>query len=253
MRQVILMTGMLFFAVLACDSSSALVNFADSGCKKGQSSALTAGYAETSHALLATDAAQYNGLTCLSWDATGTTLKIDCLNFGGGCGVKWQGEAEVADGNAVKLFANHEPEDFGGEIGTSCAQAACGSCIYDWSFEIKGIDASKNSPLTLTEGGSCASRTDTYTTTLPLASKKKSAVCRYAEYGLLTWAGGSNGTINMPCRGVPCDDGLACTKMPDDLSENAAICLKTCTADADCPLDGLLKCTEGLCKLAETW
>ena len=255
-------------ALAACSSDSrtvkegsALLNFGDSGCKRDQGEALTAGPGVSRHALLTTEAAPYSGLTCFSWDATGATLKIDCLNFGGGCSIKWQGDAVAAGGNTVTLYASHEPEDLGGTIGTACANATCGSCIYDWSYEVKGIDAAKDSPLTLIEGGSCASRIETYTASLPLATKKKGALCRYTDYGLLVWGLQNSGTLHNPC-GItaeeqthisPCVEGLVCTKMGVQYSQDVDICLKPCSADADCPLDGLLKCDAGLCKLKETW
>ena len=241
-------------------AGTALVKFNDSGCKKGETAALTAGLAASKHALLTTDGAQYEGLTCVSWDATGNTLKVDCLNFGGGCGVPWQGQAQVTDGNALNLFARHDYELIGGLL--ECSGAACGSCIYDWSYEVKGIDTSKDSPLTLQSGPPC-DRAHDYSMTLPLATTKKGSICRYAEYGLLTWANGEMGTIHMPCRDpydyppdqppTPCDEGLECTKMAPGSYRDSTICLQTCPTDADCPLDGLLKCTNGLCKLADTW
>jgi hypothetical protein len=133
--------------------------------------------------------------------------------------------------------------------------AACGWCIYDWAYEVKGLDLSKDAPAEVISGPPCDKTPDVYNYTLPLASKSSGIVCDYIEAGVLSWTSmdGRMGRLHMPCREQtasygPCDDGLTCTNMPTN-----SICLKTCTQDSDCPLSTLLKCTDGLCRLARTW
>ena len=240
-------------------AATALVAFNDSGCKKGDIAALTSGLAASRHTLLTVDGTQYAGLTCFSWDATGSTLKVDCLNFDGPCVNTWQGEAQVAEGNALMLGTVEQNRTATGE----CASAGCVGCIYDWSYEVKGVDTSKDSALTLTLSDTCATYSHSYSHTLPLASRKSGVLCRYADYYDILMTSSQTGTVDMPCRTpnnyqpdqppVPCDTGLACTKMTINGNANAALCLKAGAADADCPLDGLLKCDKGVCVLKETW
>jgi hypothetical protein len=246
----------LFAISYGCSSSSTdpLTSFSASACKKENGQSLKAGVYGSVHQPLTTDTAVYDGLTCISWDATGTTLKTDLINFSGGCSIEWQGSAETSAGNSLTLHANHEPKVPGDE--NTCMYAACGWCIYDWAYEVKGLDLSKDSPAEIVSGLPCdKSNVEIYNYTFPLASAKTGVVCDYMDPNVLAWIsmGSGAGKLHMPCRDVSsaqghCNTGLACTKMTSN-----SICLKTCAQDSDCPLPDLLKCTDGLCRLVQTW
>lgn len=242
--------GICVMMLAACSlADTPLVSFNDSGCKGGDSRPLTAGLVSQGGALLTKDSADLDGLTCFSWDATGATLKIDCINFRDGCGVTWSGDATVEDGNAVTLFAKDD-----------CMRAACGSCIYDWSYEVKYVNPGRDVRLTLVKGGSCnPDGTVPFSATLPLSSMSSGVLCRYSGNGL--WPDALSGSLHRPCRdsgdsssdSTPCDEGLVCASTSDMNGDPVDLCLAACAADTDCPLDGLLKCEEGLCNLKETW
>ena len=99
-------------------------------------------------------------------------------------------------------------------------------------------------------------RAGVYDATLPLTAKPTGVICRYLQDSM--YSGYYPGALLTPCRKVPegdsttfpCAAGLTCGEVASDIRK---LCLKVCAADADCPLDGLLKCDGGVCVLKETW
>ena len=251
LRSSLVWAGTVSVLVAACssdDSSSSkpkdgtLVAFQGSACKK-----------ESGQALTAQDA--YAGLSCVRWKpgSSSGSLKIDLTNFEGACGAEWKGQATEVDG-ALELRS----------VNPSCSLAGCGSCMYDWSFEVK-VDTQKDLPLSLvTDPCPGDQPPETQTTTLPLSSTPQGELCRYASTGGLSWQAGSLGTCGqayMPCRSPngmcqpagsepPCDAGLTCA---DAAKAGDQVCHATCKADGDCTIAGILTCQAGLCKPAKPW
>ncbi|MBE7485891.1 MAG: hypothetical protein HS104_38705 [Polyangiaceae bacterium] len=239
-----------FCLVAACgsdDSSSSssggsLVSFKGSACKKeGNSSALTAEEA-------------YAGLQCVRWKSVDAdTVKIDLLNFEGACGAEWKGQAKEVDGGLELRLAN-----------PGCLLAACGVCIYDWSFEVKAKGGADLPVNIVTDPCPGEQTPETLAATVPLGSAAEGELCRYADHGALGWQASSLGTCGkayMPCRtgsdmcagsgGEPeCEAGLTCA---DGASAGEKICHATCTGDGDCAPTGTMKCDGGLCRPAKPW
>ena len=53
------------------------------------------------------------------------------MNLEGACGAQWEGAALVNDDGSL-TFRLDNPK---------CLVASCGWCIYDWSFEVSGVEA----------------------------------------------------------------------------------------------------------------
>lgn len=222
-------------------SGGALVGFTGSACKKERAAqALTAAEARA-------------GLQCVRWAPSEGGLEITLLNFDGACGAEWEGRATTT-GAGLELRA----------VNPGCLLAACGSCIYDWTFVVQPPAASALALTIVRDPCPGQQPPETDEVTLPLASAPSGELCRYAEAGALAWQAMALGTCGqplMPCRtgggmcdlgdaGAPCEAGLTCAP---GASEAAAICHPTCSADADCALPGLLSCQAGLCRPVAPW
>lgn len=221
---------------------NSLVSFQGSACKKESGG----------QALTANEA--YAGLQCIRWKPIdASTLKIELLNFEGGCGAQWKGESHVTDSGLELRVVN-----------PGCMLAACGSCMYDWSFD---VHAAKDADLALSmvEDPCPGQQTPTtVTATLPLSTTPEGELCRYASHGGLGWQASSLGTCGqayMPCRNPndmcsqgsaadPCEAGLTCA---DGASSSEQVCHAPCTTDADCAPTGILTCQTGLCRPAKPW
>jgi hypothetical protein len=190
-----------------------------------------------------------DGLTCVEWtrgEAGALTLALH--NFAEPCGDTYLGRASVAGDGALELSVYKD----------ICAVAKCGTCVFDFEFELQNIDAA--APLRLRIGSSaCESQPATYEDELelPIDREDTGIVCRQLDHGALSWyARGrdSCGQANMPCG--PCDEagatscaeGLACTALADGDSR----CLVSCAASDDCPA-GLTSCEAGVCQASKTW
>lgn len=244
-----LAVSLSFVAVSACGSDDAasasgdgsLVAFKGSTCKKENAGALTA--EDT-----------YAGLQCVRWTTVDAdTVKIELLNFEGGCGAQWKGEAKAVDAGLELRLVN-----------PGCLLAACGSCMYDWSFDVRAKGAA-DLPLSIVTDPCPGEQTpDQDTATLPLGTTAEGELCRYANHGALGWqamALSACGKAYMPCRiggGMcepngsepECDSGLTCA---DGASATAKVCHANCTGDSDCAPTGTMKCDGGLCRPAKPW
>ena len=245
------------FAGKEATSVSALRSFNAGPCKKHQVADIDglvprAGISAEKHPELA-------GLQCMVWrtDTANRRLLVDLVNFHEGCGVEWEGDVEVAsDGITLKL------------INPGCAQASCGWCIYDWSFDVETAAAESDLPVTITVDD-CPDKAGVNTTLhaeIPAASESGRS-CRYANfYALEDQAAtlGGLGTAFMPCSGAEmngggdasswsCGEGLVCTDVTGR-EYPSPICLPSCEVDADCPLPELLTCdAAGACVIAAPW
>ncbi len=253
--------GVLFAAapsVWACGTSENehtgnLVSFVGSPCKKEAPADAGTGIIEQA-LLTAVDGAALAGLQCVAWERAGTDgLKIDLVNFEGACGAQWRGSASVsADGSLALRLDNPQ-----------CLIASCGWCIYDWSFEVRGVGAASPLPVGISID-TCpgAQPLRTYQLELPVAGSPEGVLCRYANYSALGWQAqptGTCGTLDLPCEGTSmcssttersCDTGLVC-----DTNGTAEqyICLAPCAVDADCPSASVLACQAGFCRPADNW
>jgi hypothetical protein len=220
--------------------SGAVVVFQSSACKKDETNAQALSTADP-HA----------GLKCIRWQPLdGGKLRFELTNFEGACGAKWAGKAIAGDAG-LELWATNP----------SCLLAACGWCIYDWTFDV-AAPAVANLPFSIvTDPCPGEQEPERVTATLPLSTSPEGELCRYAHHGALSWqaaALGSCGQVGMPCLGgsdmcsvgasaEPCDTGLTCA----DGAAGLEVCHTPCTAD--CGSSGILTCQEGLCRPANPW
>lgn len=235
--------------------ASPLKGFGDSGCKKLAKTSLEQKTLSQKQAVVSSAyGVETAGLKCFAWESAGTTLKVDLYNFEGPCGAEWTGNAKLDDEGALSL----------GLENPGCRVASCGWCIYDWSFELEGIDTSK--PLSVVLGiDKCPGTGDIVSASavLPLDSQAEGISCNYANWNALTWQAaylGTCGTVGMPCRNgisglcsegpTDCEDGLVCGAAGAP-GENT--CIKACSSDVDCGSSGVLRCEESLCRPKSNW
>jgi hypothetical protein len=238
----------------ASEGNGNLVSFVGSPCKKEASAAAPVG--STQQALVTSvDGQALVGLKCIAWEATGTDgLKVDLVNFEGACGAQWSGSSTV-DANGSLALRLENP---------GCRVASCGWCIYDWSFEVRGVGSSSALPVSITID-TCPGQqaVETYQATLPVSSSPEGLLCRYANWDALGWqamATNACGSLHMPCVGtsmcsstvttLSCNAGLVCDT---NGTADQFVCLAPCTVEADCPGAGTLSCESGLCRLKQTW
>lgn len=273
MNKVTRYSTLVLFAV-ACagtetqNPANPLVSFNDSGCKKENGSKSVAAwkrlgdeYATAAQAVVSTDySAETSGLKCFAWEVSdGGQVKIDLINFESSCGPKFVGDAKLDSSGVLQLSVTNP----------GCMVADCGSCIYDWSYEVAAIDTSK--PLAVRMGiDVCPGREDIEysTTSLPVNTQPSGILCKYASYGALGWQAAvlsECGQVGMPCLKTPmctdrggtggttdptCEGELVCT---DNGNTEQRICAKTCTGDPDCGSKGVLSCMDGLCRPRNAW
>ncbi len=244
--------------------SNPLINFKDSGCKKENATASSNGRVATAtQALVSTDyGTETAGMKCFAWEVVdGDRLKIDLMNFDGSCGAEWTAQAAIASDGGLQLSM----------VNPDCRIALCGTCMYDWSFEVGGVDVKKDVAVTLSidtcPGGEPVNMpVRSVSATLPTAAQKSGILCNYADFVGLGWqamALNQCGTEAMPCAGTNmCSSGSTTTTDPtcqgelvctDNGNADQRICAKACAAEADCGTLGTLSCQEGLCRPAKTW
>jgi hypothetical protein len=253
--------------ILACNGTetqnpnspgSTLVSFGNSGCKKETLAGVSRGAQTPSWDAGVLDyGEQVEGLKCFAWQASAAgSFKISLINFEEPCGARWQGSAQLDASGALAL----------GLVNPECSITKCGTCIYDWSFEVRGVAATVNLPVSVSVDVCPGKQAVTNTQVeLPLASQPEGILCRYANFSALQWqanALGSCGTVGMPCLGTSmcsnsdgstaqtCNDGLTCT---DNGNPSEMICAKPCTLDADCGLTPVQSCQAGLCRPKAAW
>jgi len=253
---------MLVIGMTGCDSN--LVSFDSSACKSdmgdANAEATTMGLSRQ-----ALSSEQYDGLNCVLWQVVSSNrIKIDLTNFAEGCGVTWEGESSSDDPNSVELRVNDSDCE---------SEAACGWCIYDWSFEVDELSTDEDLTVKMIIDDNCGGDGKKERVHLPLSATSSGAICRYADnYALSQHARETDtcGKLHMPClgegecdsRGDPgqassatatdfsCEDELVCAS--SDPYDNE-VCYQPCESDADCPLPDIQSCQDNLCRLTETW
>lgn len=228
-----------------------LAAFQTSACKKeAQTKQGTPG--EAAQALGADDV--YAGLQCVRWATIDGGFRVSLLNFEGACGAQWQGKVTAADAALELRMVNPD-----------CRIAACGWCIYDFSFDVRMAAAASGNDVSLVMDPCPGQQTPTTQAVhLPLGAETSGELCRYANAYALEDQAMSLGTCGrpyLPCReaqssgvacpandgGAPCDDGLTCA---DGASATGRVCHATCKVDGDCLPSGVMKCDAGLCRPA---
>lgn len=220
------------------DNPATLRDFSASACKTRETNPGQQGL------VLSSDA---EGLQCVEWESGSSGLQVRLLNFPEPCGDAYLGKASAgAEGLSLSVYKN------------SCQVFKCGWCVFDFEFELSGIDASHDLPVRI-GSAVCESEPTEYgdQLTLPLGKEKEGVLCRYMEQGPLEWYGRALdkcGKRNMPCGDctgadtTSCAAGLRCTQ----LGQNDSRCLQECTSDDDCS-GGLTTCQDGVCQPGADW
>ena len=218
-----------------------MVDFDATNCKGGSALSLEPAVARTQVALETPDA--YARLFCWAWQVNDSgTVTIDVINRNGGCGVEWSAYESRVEDNSVDL----------GIQNAACVVAGCGSCRYDFTFEVAGLSLDKPAEVRIVEAGCDGEPDDVGSAVeLPIDREPEGAMCRMLGDGFVPQC---SGLRERPCKPEPmvdilfgtcaegrCDDGLACV---DD------ICFTACEDDDDCPL-AIESCQEGACRLRE--
>jgi hypothetical protein len=237
------------------ETDNPVVDFARTGCKNRADGAGTLESVGRAASALTLDRADYNGLYCFAWDAReDDRLRIDVLNAVGSCHVDWAlGASRLDSGGLALAVQNNE-----------CAIAACGSCAYDFEFDVGGVD--RTAPLRLEFSQlDCEGKParDATTVTLPIDERPQGVVCQEGGRGLANlllscgspWfppCASSEGRPNGPGRcdsPIACDPGLICEPRTEQAFD---MCLRACETDADCALD-VEFCDAGACRLRDTF
>jgi hypothetical protein len=196
---------------------------------------------------------EHDGFICTLWERLDDdTLRIEFTNLTSGCGADQGWEPRIKEGGAGKLdiYLDH----------TDCVFASCGYCVYDVSFEVRVPTQTTELAVQLFGDGCDGPAPLRRSATLPLTAQRSGALCTgyrpptFAEAGISCrptsssrWGYCSPDMQVAPCSSLraPCEDGLECTSVGDA----GAICLPTCTSDADCKDAGPTHCEDGVCKL----
>jgi hypothetical protein len=112
-------------------------------------------------------------VSCISYQQHADQLHLTAMNFSAPCGVMtWQGGSHF-DGDTLVVQSKNANQD--------CAIARCGSCIYDFTYDVTGTAAGESLPLRIEVGG-CANgdNLNLHATKLelPLDHAKSGTVCR---------------------------------------------------------------------------
>ena len=193
-------------------------------------------------------ASDADGLQCVEWSTQGDgALLLRLLNFPEPCGKSYAGAAALGDGKlSVSVYKD------------TCEVYRCGSCLFDFEFQLQGVDIERDWPLRI-GSAVCETQPTDYgeELTLPLKKQENGRFCRYVPRSAVEQYGRSHascGERNMPCGNcdgtdtASCAAGLACT----EVAEGDARCLEACESDDDCT-GGLTSCVDGLCQADTGW
>jgi hypothetical protein len=191
---------------------------------------------------------EYEGLSCVSWQRDDDVLQLELTNVEGPCLVEvdWRHRVTQRDG-VLTLIASGEPE---------CRIAACGSCIYDFRFEVPLKDAAAALQVSFALEICEKLEPPSATVTLPLDTADEGVACQQLSAHTQSWLGRCGGP-HQPCgdgetcfvgdaSATECAAGLTCHDAGDDLGR---LCLTPCESDADCPLPAVERCDDGVCQV----
>ena len=127
---------------IGTETDNPVAGFEPTACKSEGGSALRLpGVMRTSEALTL-DSRDYDGLYCFAWEARASgRMHISVFNMIAGCHIDWELGPSRIDANGLRLRVRND----------ECAVAGCGSCAYDLSFDVEGVDATAPLPLSLTQ------------------------------------------------------------------------------------------------------
>jgi len=228
------------------ETDNPVVDFDATECK-AHGTALTLATVARTAAAQEVDPSAYDGLYCYAWETLDDgRLSIDVINFSGGCHVPWKLGASRVDGAHIEL----------GVASDFCGESACGSCAYDFTFEIDGVDLSEPAEVRLRQydchgGGDFEPEPSVV---LPLDGEPSGIVCRMQNgVGMGERCGGAHlppcaddGDVGRCADG--CGEGLTCIEGGDAPD----LCFTACNEDADCPIE-IDSCQDGACRLRETF
>jgi hypothetical protein len=141
-----------------------------------------------------------------------------------------------------------------------CIVAACGSCAYDFHFDVAPIDTSGTLEVALEEASCSDEDPKVLGVSLPLDTQSEGVRCRFlGAVGFDQKCGIARAprcTADYSPSNTACDDenarlcgeGLVCV---DGLDSSRGICVTACESDQDCPLD-IESCQSGACLLRES-
>ena len=243
---ILLTVGCLF----ACgQETSPQTTFATSACKKDTVAKST--MAHSYGMMVINDQSGLDGLSCVAWQRLGANeTKVDLYNYTGACGTTWVGDAAVAADGTLELHVDNP----------SCTIAKCGSCLYDWSFDVHAVVPPASATPVAIAIDTCQGQQATTLLSATLGTAETGISCTFADYGALNWQASATGTCGkagMPCVGSllcgsgsftstgTCDSGLVCDS---SAAVNEPRCLVPCTTTADCPRADAWSCQAGLCR-----
>ncbi|MGC4066874.1 MAG: hypothetical protein QM784_20005 [Polyangiaceae bacterium] len=221
--------------------------FSDSGCKK--ENGLDGSATGSGQALVSADySVATAGYDCVAWEVTSARrLKIAFYNQRGACGAEWTGKAATPENGELRLTIEN-PE---------CKIAKCGSCLFDWSFELDEIDTTRDLDVTRSVEA-CPGTIDSEVATfaLPLSSANRGIRCTYADHAALLAQAtqlGTCGAQGMPCNSECSGSDAAAPECAGELtcveaSAATRICAKPCQSDLDCDALGVSVCSDGICR-----
>ncbi len=204
------------------------------------------GYATLEHALVAREEMPVT-LECLEWDYASGELSLMVSNFSGPCGAEWEGATRLLGAGAVTIQLD------------TCLVARCGSCTYDTSgllaAPLEEIVGSPGNALEVTLAlGDCEGQvTSERRWNVPLLEQRAGILCQPATpqfSGPITSDHFSETQRNLyavcdPAQApsaVECTEGRSCVE---------GYCMAPCTEDPDCPMPGVLVCSDGACRLPQ--
>jgi hypothetical protein len=228
------------------ETDNPVIDFEATRCK-GRSTGLSLPAVARTASAQALDPSAYEGLYCYGWEVLdGGVLALDVINRSAGCYVQWQPGPSRVDGSRIDL----------GVANGSCAIAGCGSCEYDFSFEVEGTDHGRPAELQL-HAYDCEGNEDAQgpVVVLPIDERPEGLLCRpQRNVGFDFGCGkahlppcteeGSEGSCEDAC-----PEGLVCV---EDAVDDDDLCFTSCSDDSDCPLE-VESCQDGACRLRETF
>jgi hypothetical protein len=199
-------------------------------------------------AALTLSAQDHGGLYCYAWQANDDgTVGIDVINYRGGCSVTFALAETRVEGDHIDL----------GIVNAACESGSCdATCLYDFTYELRGVDVSRPAWLQLRELACSDDREDELEPRLelPLDTEPEGILCRQQIHYAGPPACGMARTP--PCGGDyfgtcedGCGDALTCV---DDGAFGEDLCFVPCEQDEDCPLE-IESCQQGVCQLRETF
>lgn len=229
------------------ETDNPLVGFDATTCKHGEALSLEPAVAQTRAALDRMEPEEYTGLFCYAWQLHDGSSTIDVINYKSGCTIDWSPGDTKIDYEHVEL----------GIQNASCAVAACGSCSYDLTFELKDLTRGVAADVAVVESDCEGQKYGGQPgVELPIDREPEGIVCRYAIDSFPPACGVAR---QPPCAADDayefgtcddgCGDGLTCVEAA---FEDHDMCFTACTEDADCPLS-IESCQSGACRLRETF